>query len=35
MKLFIETFKKLNEEDFNQELRGKLSIELVNNYSLF
>ena len=26
-------FKKFNEEDFNQELRGKLSTELINNYS--
>ena len=25
--------KKFNEEDFNQELRGRLSTELVDNYS--
>ena len=28
-------FKKFDEENFNQELRGKLSTKLVNNYSLF
>ena len=28
-------FKKFNEEDFNQELRGRLSTELVDNYSSF
>ena len=28
-------FKKFNEEDFNQGLRGKLSTELINNYSSF
>ena len=27
--------KKINEEDFNQELRGRLSIELVDNYRSF
>ena len=28
-------FKKFNEEDFNQELRGRLSTELVDNYNSF
>ena len=28
-------FKKCNEKDFNEELRGRLSTELVDNYSSF
>ena len=30
-----KNFKKFHEENFNQELRGKLSTKLVNDYSSF
>ena len=33
--IIYKNFKKFNEEDFNQELRGRLSTELVDNYSSF
>ena len=33
--IIYRNFKKFNEEDFNQELRGRLSTELVDNYSSF
>ena len=33
--IIYTNFKKFNEEDFNQEFRGKLSTELVENYSSF
>ena len=33
--ILYRNFKKFNEEDFNQELYGRLSTELVDNYSLF
>ena len=33
--IIYRNFKKFNEEVFNQELRGKLSTELVDNYSSF
>ena len=33
--ILYRNFKKFNEEDFNQELHGRLSTELVDNYSLF
>ena len=33
--IIYRNFKKFNEEHFNQELRGKLSTELVDNYSSF
>ena len=34
-KIIYRNFKKFNEEDFNQELRGRLSTELVDDYSSF
>ena len=34
-KKIYRNFKKFNEKDFNQELRGRLSTELVDNYSSF
>ena len=33
--IIYRNFKKFNEEDFNQELRGKLFTELINNHSSF
>ena len=33
--IIYRNFEKSNEEDFNQELRGKLSTEFVDNYSSF
>ena len=33
--IIYRNFKKFNEEDFNEELRGKLSTEFVNNNSSF
>ena len=33
--IIYRNFKKFNEKDFNQELRGRLSTELVDNYSSF
>ena len=33
--IIYRNFKKFNEEHFNQELRGKLSTEMVDNYSSF
>ena len=33
--IIYRKFKKFNEEDFHQELRGRLSTELVDNYSSF
>ena len=34
-KINYRNFKKFIEEDFNQELRGRLSTELLDNYSSF
>ena len=33
--IIYRNFKKFNKEDFNQELRGRLSTELVDNYNSF
>ena len=33
--IIYRNFKKFNEKDFNQELRGRLSTKLVDNYSSF
>ena len=33
--IIYRNLKKFNEKDFNQELRGRLSTELVDNYSSF
>ena len=33
--IIYRNFKKCNEKDFNQELRGRLSIELLDNYNSF
>ena len=33
--IIYRNFKKFNEEDCNQELRGKLFTELINNHSSF
>ena len=33
--IIYRNFKKFNEKDFNQELCGRLSAELVDNYSSF